>query len=167
VTTKICIECQQKLPLEKFHWAYKKKNLKQARCRKCSNARKVAQNKINRKDSERNRKKEKELREEYSRWKYYQECIFCGEDDPDCLDLHHVVRSEKKYSIARAIKSKSRPIIKNEVNKCVVSCKNDHARIHNGKRTIPPGTANAEYYIVDYWVVTEDNRVYNVNYLFV
>ena len=61
-------------------------------------------------------------------------CIDCGENDPVCLDFHHI-KGNKKYSIANAVtKGLSWETILIEINKCVVVCSNCHRKRHAALR---------------------------------
>jgi 5-methylcytosine-specific restriction endonuclease McrA len=55
-------------------------------------------------------------------------CAICGYDDCDvALDFHHVNPEDKKFTINRdALSNKS---LITELNKCILLCKNCHAKI--------------------------------------
>jgi hypothetical protein len=62
-------------------------------------------------------------------------CILCGEREPCCLDFHHRNPKTKSFIIAK----KSRGVcthaawerLQKEIAKCVVLCRNCHARVHH------------------------------------
>jgi len=59
-------------------------------------------------------------------------CCECGEVDLACLDFHHKDPKKKKFAIANSPRlGLSELAIFNEIKKCVVICKNCHARIHH------------------------------------
>lgn len=63
-------------------------------------------------------------------------CVLCAEDDPDCLDFHHVDPKEKKFSFAVAV-LRSRELLVAEAAKCVILCANCHRKFHAGTVAIP------------------------------
>lgn len=58
-------------------------------------------------------------------------CERCGFDKPipSCYDFHHVDPSIKEFTISHS--SKSLDVLKKEVDKCQLLCKNCHAEIHD------------------------------------
>lgn len=71
--------------------------------------------------------------------KYLQEyksthpCIFCGEYHPVCLDFHHLVPSDKRKEVSRMVTDgNGLKTIDIEINKCIVLCRNCHAKLHAG-----------------------------------
>jgi len=80
--------------------------------------------------------KVKERREQIKKWfteyKSNLSCIRCGEDTIVCLDFHHLDPTKKEMCIARAVnRGWSKERILREANKCLVLCKNCHAKIHD------------------------------------
>lgn len=66
-------------------------------------------------------------------WRYKKEhhCVKCGEEHPACLEFHHKNKHEKEVTIAHAIKKGwTLSQIKKEIAKCMVLCKNCHAKEH-------------------------------------
>ena len=61
-------------------------------------------------------------------------CGICGYDKClAALELHHLVSSEKEFSISSALASpKSWPTLVSELEKCVCVCSNCHKEIHAG-----------------------------------
>ena len=67
----------------------------------------------------------------WAEYKSNLRCALCGEDHPECLDLHHVDPSEKEatpsmfvslgWGVARMTK---------EIEKCQVLCSNCHRKLH-------------------------------------
>lgn len=80
------------------------------------------------------RKKSKAKRAENTLWflgyKKTLRCKICLENNPYCLDFHHIDPSNKKYAISK-IRSKSKNIVMNEVEKCIVLCANCHRKEHH------------------------------------
>lgn len=58
-------------------------------------------------------------------------CLHCKENHPACLDFHHVNTKEKEGTVANMIsEGYSTATILKEIKKCIVLCKNCHAKIH-------------------------------------
>lgn len=85
--------------------------------------------------SERNKKR----REERKAWFFEQfldgkTCQKCVENDPICLDFHHIDPSQKEGTISRMVNEfRSKESIMEEIKKCVLVCSNCHRKIHAGK----------------------------------
>lgn len=88
----------------------------------------------------RNRKEMKEWRKRrigecqaiIHEWKR-QGCCVCGELSRCCIDAHHKDQDEKEHSIGHfANGSKSPPVIKKELAKCIAICANCHRKYHDG-----------------------------------
>lgn len=86
------------------------------------------------KNRQRQQGKKKRRREVLRSWlhEYKMEqcqCERCGEDDPACLDFHHV--EAKRYGIAEMVnRGFAIEKIKNEITRCIVLCANCHRREH-------------------------------------
>jgi hypothetical protein len=68
-----------------------------------------------------------------ARYKALRGCLLCREQDPVCLDLHHVDPSEKDTDVARLLATSMKKI-RCEVAKCIVICANCHRRLHRWQR---------------------------------
>lgn len=79
------------------------------------------------------RYKEKHIRA-FDAWKRTLFCEQCGENDPDCLDLHHINPKEKDYSFAVLRGKPMNERFFNEVAKCIVLCANCHRKLHGRLR---------------------------------
>lgn len=115
---KICSSCKLTKPLEEFH-----KNPR-ASCKSCIN-------KISKKWRDNNLDKARsyftEERKKISDWKEARGCLKCGETDPICLDMHHTDPETKEKDPSRL--GKFETFLK-EAEKCVVLCRNCHAKVH-------------------------------------
>lgn len=86
------------------------------------------------KNRQRQAGKKKRRREALRTWLHqykvtHCECERCGEDDPACLDFHHV--EEKRYGIAEMVnRGFAIEEIEEEIGRCVVLCANCHRREH-------------------------------------
>lgn len=79
---------------------------------------------------ERTRKRKKNLRKWYKQYKSTLECEKCGEDNPVCLDFHHL--GEKISNVSELVRNRtsSKIQIKKEIEKCKVLCANCHRKEH-------------------------------------
>jgi hypothetical protein len=60
-------------------------------------------------------------------------CIVCGEENPSCLEFHHVSASNKEHDISQMIVNKaSDERIREEIDKCLILCANCHRKVHRG-----------------------------------
>lgn len=58
-------------------------------------------------------------------------CKQCGENDPHCLDFHHLNTEEKKRSVSQLISYEiSKEELQEEINKCEILCANCHRKEH-------------------------------------
>lgn len=64
-------------------------------------------------------------------YKQKQGCVQCSENHPSCLEFHHLNVNEKKSSISKMVHNDYpwEKILK-EIAKCIVLCKNCHAKLH-------------------------------------
>jgi len=58
-------------------------------------------------------------------------CVKCGESEIACLDFHHPDPTIKEFDIGSNL-SCSMKRVEAEVAKCIVVCRNCHAKIHAG-----------------------------------
>ena len=61
------------------------------------------------------------------------QCSICGYDKcPEALDFHHIDESKKSFSLSDHGIKLDWPLIKEELDKCIVVCANCHREIHAG-----------------------------------
>jgi len=61
----------------------------------------------------------------------------CGEGDPCCLDFHHIDGESKEMAVSEMVANRySLNKVKAEVEKCVVLCRNCHAKLHHHGRLL-------------------------------
>lgn len=58
-------------------------------------------------------------------------CMWKGEYNTSMLDFHHLEPQKKRFQISLGL-NRSTPVLAEEVNKCVVLCRNCHALLHCG-----------------------------------
>lgn len=58
-------------------------------------------------------------------------CLFCREQEPICLDFHHINPANKEFAVGGARMMATKRVIA-EIAKCVVLCANCHRKLHAG-----------------------------------
>lgn len=119
--TKFCITCETEKPLSAFN------TIPKASCKECLNKRAANWRKNN---VEKARGYFTNERAKISAWKEERGCLICKEKDPVCLDMHHLDPSTKEGDPSR--RGRFENFLK-EASKCVVLCRNCHAKVHAGK----------------------------------
>lgn len=77
------------------------------------------------------KQRKKEISNWFKSYKINLSCKICGEKHPACLDFHHVDGKTKDAAVSDfVIKGYSIKTILNEVNKCIILCRNCHAKTH-------------------------------------
>lgn len=56
-------------------------------------------------------------------------CAICGEDDINCLEVHHI--GDKHFSVSSMINNVSTKELKEELKECICVCANCHKKIHS------------------------------------
>lgn len=71
-----------------------------------------------------------------TKYKNNHKCFICGEDDPCCLEFHHVLK--KKFAISKTAHKKdmSCRVLKEELRKTCLVCSNCHKKLHSGSINI-------------------------------
>ena len=116
----ICVKCGENEPNPYVVKNGKRKGKEQSYCRKCNSKNTLERQRVM-----------KQKCVDYKGGK----CSVCGYDKYiGALDFHHLDPSEKEFAIS-SIKQTSfdnNPKIKQELDKCILVCKNCHAEIHAG-----------------------------------
>jgi hypothetical protein len=94
-------------------------------------------NGANGKNSTRKQRRRKKLRAWANDYKESNGgCALCDEDDPLCLEFHHVDEDEKTRSISTLIAyNPSKKRLLEEIEKCAILCRNCHRKVHHGPPT--------------------------------
>jgi hypothetical protein len=131
---KVCTTCRKEKALTDFRKDSRRLDGLQSWCKQCArehhksaytskygDSAKVATNvRMN---------KAKEWLLEYKR---SRGCCSCPEQSVHCLTFHHIDPREKDFTLGASL-SRSLSKIQQEVSKCVVVCRNCHAKIHAGE----------------------------------
>jgi hypothetical protein len=82
--------------------------------------------------TDRNKVRRAERRAFISELKAKSCCSRCPENDPRCLDFHHINPKEKDFTIAEVCKRNwSMENICAEIEKCIILCANCHRKEHS------------------------------------
>lgn len=66
-------------------------------------------------------------RQYFFEYKQGLSCVYCGEDNPLCLDMDHIDRSTKKFTPSTAVTNgTSWEVVLEELDKCQPVCRNCH-----------------------------------------
>ena len=80
--------------------------------------------------------RKRQLRQWFQDLKSNMKCARCSEDDPVCLEFHHIDSNKKETYLSNAITHGwSKQHILEEISKCEVLCANCHRKEHKRKRT--------------------------------
>lgn len=138
-TEKYCKKCDQNLPIQEFSRNVKNKDGLNHWCKECY---KIYFKQYYKDNTEKHRiiaykvneKKKRYLMQLVSDVKKDKGCQNCKENDPDCLDFHHIDPKEKEFTISEQVRKKVNPDkLLAEINKCIVLCANCHRKFHAGK----------------------------------
>lgn len=129
-----CSVCCQEKDEESFNWKNRAQGRRASACRICWGKQRLQSYQKNRADViAKVRQRSRANVDRYHAWKATLKCSLCPESESVCLDLHHVDPAEKEFALSAAIASLSWDKLMAEVAKCIVVCKNCHAKIHAGK----------------------------------
>ena len=132
---QVCTKCKVEKSVDEFNW--KKKGVKRRyMCRECTKE-KGRQHYLKNKQAylDNVNKNRNALKEWFKDYKSTLSCEICGEDRTPCLDFHHVDSTTKEKAIAEAVHNNwSIKKLKEEIDKCMVVCRNCHAMIHHDEK---------------------------------
>ena len=135
---KICSSCKLDLSLDKFAFINKQNNIQHGQCNECRRA--TAKKSYAKHRSEVVSKaveRGRHHREWFRQLKLTMSCCVCGEDDPVCLDFHHIDPNEKDFELGGSSSKVGKKSIINEINKCACLCANCHRKAHAGRLNAP------------------------------
>lgn len=137
--TKHCTTCGLHKPVEEFSAKRSSRDGFQAKCKTCLSEyhrNHYQQNKdvLRPQIRETSRRRRRSIRAWIDDIKSCG-CQLCPEDDICCLDFHHLLSEEKELTISVAMHANSVVKVLEEINKCVVLCRNCHSKVHAGRKT--------------------------------
>ena len=80
------------------------------------------------------KKRSKELRIEWRKFKATLSCLECGANHPAILDFHHIDPEMKNDSVHKMVQAGSYKKAMEEVEQCLVLCANCHRVYHYNER---------------------------------
>ncbi|KKL82837.1 hypothetical protein LCGC14_1980740 [marine sediment metagenome] len=129
---KICTKCKKEKELIEFYKAARMKDGYLSVCKICADiATKISRSKKPEHYSLLRKKSKDKAWKKFHSWKRKIGCKYCKENEPYCLDLHHIDPSTKEYTLSHLVGG-SWEVLMEEASKCVIVCKNCHAKIHAG-----------------------------------
>lgn len=143
MNTIICVRCKTEKPLSEFSPKKGSKSGYQLRCKECNSATTLEYYKKNNykdKYAERAKKYCNLCRDAIATIKAKSGCCNCTENEPCCLDFHHLSKEEKDFEISKLVSAKNIDYLLEELPKCVIICSNCHRKLHCNKITLdnPP-----------------------------
>lgn len=82
------------------------------------------------------------VRFNFQEFKATLKCVHCGENDPICLDFHHIDPSQKDRDVTKGMSSWGYKRIMEEIQKCIVLCANCHRKEHKRLRDLAANNHN-------------------------
>lgn len=129
--SKICARCKREKEVTEFCKHKRMKDGLQSACKACMNdSYKRSRNKKKKHYKNTQQLREQKNKKRFDAWKHARGCSVCNEDEPICLDLHHLTSTDKENEVANMVRKVSWKTLMTEVNKCIVVCRNCHAKIH-------------------------------------
>lgn len=79
----------------------------------------------------------RKIQDQILAYKSHKKCALCSEDEPVCLEFHHVDARTKDYEPARLARDKGwgfEKVIAHLEATCIILCSNCHRKIHKQLR---------------------------------
>lgn len=77
----------------------------------------------------------RKIREFLFEYRTKRKCSSCPENNPCCLEFHHIDPSKKEIEIGKAASRKwSIERLKKEIKKCLLLCANCHRKLHYNEK---------------------------------
>ena len=67
------------------------------------------------------------------------ECWLCTEDEPICLEFHHINSNNKSFGVSASGLTRARKTVLEELDKCAMLCANCHRKVERRIATNNPG----------------------------
>ncbi len=148
---KICWGCKKEKDNSEFYKNSRTVDGLQPRCKICMRSA-YTSTRAKKRDhyNEVRNKRIRKLKEEYRAWKRSVGCAFCSENEPCCLEPHHLDPSEKDTDPSNLLGYSKKRLIA-ELNKCILVCRNCHSKIHEGLITVTESDLNIDTGISTVW----------------
>ena len=128
---KKCVTCKEEKQLSEFRKDSKRLDGVQSSCKVCARLyhKKAYTTKYSDAAKSRTNKRFLIAKKLINDHKSSRGCEICGEKELVCLDLHHLDPKQKDFHLA-GNQNRSLVKIQEEIDKCIVVCRNCHAKIH-------------------------------------
>jgi hypothetical protein len=152
---KTCPKCKIEKNLNEFTKDRNKLSGHSSYCKKC-NCDKVKQHYANRSSEYKKIQIEQKSKARTKRFEVINiirakyGCQICNEKEPVCLDFHHVDQKTKISEISALTIRNNKQKLFNEINKCVVLCRNCHAKVHKKLIDLPKNYSICTESLQDY-----------------
>ncbi len=137
-----CSNCKEEKTLEEFNKKTRSPDGRQPVCRTCSSFQSKEYYKNHTDEHRETTKQQKRAWRAYVKNRLHEikqlmGCQICHEDDPICLDFHHLDVKKKEFTVSSGMGAgKGWSKIEAELKKCACVCANCHRKIHAGKVTL-------------------------------
>lgn len=133
---KTCSACKQQKPLAEFNKKSSRSDGLQPICKDCNKERLREYYRRNpEKTKARTSNRRRLLAKRFQEYKALQKCRLCPENDPCCVEFHHI--EDKDFDLGAAVNlGFSWERIMEEVVKCVPLCSNCHRKVHAGRLSV-------------------------------
>jgi hypothetical protein len=131
--TKTCCKCKETKPTSAFYKRSTTRDGLQRQCMVCSKSNDKSYYVRNQDTLKARYKRERTTRVQSHKQRIIAaspHCMICPETDICCLDFHHVDPAQKSFTLAESYAYRTWEVIFEEIKKCVLVCKNCHAKIH-------------------------------------
>ena len=134
---KVCITCRVLKEESQFNNDKNQKDKLSKYCRECTALHAKKHYYKNKKQRVKNilesrKKRVERVRREINELKRTQGCYFCKENEPVCIDFHHLNSEKKEYLVSKMIGVVSKKKLEDEIKKCITVCANCHRKLHKG-----------------------------------
>lgn len=133
VVMKECSHCHIEKSLTEFDVQSRSKDGLQRYCKSCRKEI-TAKHYTNNKEQivEKSIARQRYNAERFKQLKSTFKCHFCDENTLVCLDFHHLDSTQKEFTVSYAVRHYGWNKLLKEIGKCIVVCKNCHAKVHEG-----------------------------------
>jgi hypothetical protein len=131
--TKVCSKCKMTKPVSAFYRRSSNRDGLQRQCMVCSKGNDKSYYERNQDVLKTRYKNERTSRVQSHKQRIANalpRCLICSESDMVSLDFHHVDPAQKSFPLAEAYAYRTWSVILAEIKKCVIVCKNCHAKLH-------------------------------------
>lgn len=131
---KTCTKCKVEKPLTEFNKRASAKDGLQTQCRACHQAAGKKHYQANKQKYIETSLNQRKMLTEFVNEAKSDGCSRCDETRIWCLDFHHLDPTQKDLEVSTLIATCNKQRIQEEIEKCIILCKNCHADEHYQQR---------------------------------